>query len=154
MKDVLVATTTSGNILLLDSTTLTFSYIKRGETRFNDFCLIYPTGETVVTLAHNNELSSWATADGALKHTIRLKRTALVINSNPDFPYIAVGYTDGLLELFSLYTPEKITAMTRFQLTTHPINSISFTEISRNIVAADTNTGQFFVIEVQITYLY
>lgn len=84
------------------------------------------------------------------KDTITLTRKALVMSSNPDFPYIGVGYTDGVLELFSLYNPAKITSMTTFQLTTTPINSIYFTEISRNIVAADTNAGQFFILEVGI----
>lgn len=62
---------------------------------------------------------------------------------------MGVGYSNGVLELFSLYTPEKITSMVTFWLTRNAINSVYFTEISKLIVAADTLNGQFFIIEVR-----
>lgn len=66
VKDIIVITTFYGNIVTLhpDNDKVTFIYRKTNETRFNDFCLIYPAGQIVVTLAHNDEISSWAVADG------------------------------------------------------------------------------------------
>lgn len=79
---------------------------------------------------------------------VKVERNALVLESNPDFPYIGVGYDDGVLELFSVNEPEGIQSLVTFQLTRNPINSLHFTEISRTIVAADLRVGQFFIIEV------
>lgn len=81
---------------------------------------------------------------------VQLKKTALALASNPEYPYVGIGYADGMLELFSLYNVENITSMVTFRLTNNSINSVYFTEISKLIVAADTLNGQFFIIEVKI----
>lgn len=165
-KDFLVAVTVSGNILLYDDSNNTFEYISNNESRFDDFCLVYPIGKHIVTLAHNNQLSSWEVATGKLVVVIcdvgmKIRRQfqndhvelvghASALAGNPEYPYVAVGYSNGVLELFSLYKPDAIKSMVTFRLTRNEINSVYFTEISKLIVAADVNNGQFFIIEVTV----
>lgn len=73
---------------------------------------------------------------------------ALCIKENPEFPYVAVGYSHGLLDLISVFDADKLTKIASFQLTRNPLSSIYFTEIGRFIVTADMDVGQFFIIEV------
>lgn len=74
----------------------------------------------------------------------------MILASNPEYPYVAIGYSHGVLELFSLYKPEEITSLVTFKLTRNAINSVYFTEVTKLIVAADTLNGQFFIIEVKL----
>lgn len=82
------------------------------------------------------------------KSSIKLGSRALALKSNPEYPYVAVGYDDGMMEWFSVYNPMQIKSMVTFQLTRNPINSIYFTQISKIIVAANLHIGQFFILEV------
>lgn len=79
---------------------------------------------------------------------MELKYTVCAIAENPDFPYVAVGYDNGVLELISAYNPEKITVMASFNLTNNPIKTVKFFEQGRIIIAGFLDIGEFFLIEV------
>lgn len=50
--------------MYLDTEKWEFKYLKMHESQFNDFCLVYPAGKYIVTLAQNNQLSSWEVKTG------------------------------------------------------------------------------------------
>lgn len=60
----LIATTCNGNILTVDLETSSFQYLKKDESRFAYFVMIFPTGEHILTLSYSNELICWGTVDG------------------------------------------------------------------------------------------
>ncbi|KAK5649933.1 hypothetical protein RI129_000962 [Pyrocoelia pectoralis] len=146
-KDLLVGLSETGEMLYYNNAEERFKYIIQYESRINDVCLIYPTGEYFVTLQHNREITSWEVSTGKIKDVIILTQKALAIKENPEYPYIGVGYSNGVLELFSVYDPNHITSMTKFNLSKNPLNSIYFTEMSKLIVVADTISGEFFILE-------
>lgn len=65
-REQLVATTAKGNIMKMNIEKWEFRYITIHDSQFNDFCLVYPTGKYIVTLALNNLLSSWEVASGVM----------------------------------------------------------------------------------------
>ncbi|XP_031334791.1 cilia- and flagella-associated protein 43 isoform X2 [Photinus pyralis] len=146
-KDLLVGISETGELMYYNNSEDRFKFILPYESRFNDVCLIYPNGDHIVTLQHNREITSWEVLTGEMKDMMVLTQKALAIKENPEYPYIGVGYSNGVLELFSLYDPSNITSMTKFNLSKNPLNSIYFTELSKLIVAADTISGEFFILE-------
>ncbi|KAJ8944589.1 hypothetical protein NQ318_006002 [Aromia moschata] len=123
------------------------TYLKHHDTNFNDFCLIYPTGEHIVALRVHKFLAVYEVATGKVVNTMNLKSKALTIAENPEFPYIVVGYENGTLELISVYKPEKLTVMASFSLTSNPISTVQFFEHGRVIVTGFLDIGEFFLIE-------
>lgn len=82
---------------------------------------------------------------------MEMKHTVLAIAENPEFPYVAIGYDNGLLELISVFNPEKLAVMASFNLTSNPIGTVKFFEQGRVIVTGFLDVGEFFLIEVAIT---
>ncbi|KAK4881574.1 hypothetical protein RN001_004893 [Aquatica leii] len=146
-KETLVGKSTHGDILYYSLTNEKFNYVVENEGKINDVCIIYPTGQYFVTLQHNHEVASWSVETGERQDVIELTGKAISIKENPDYPYVGVGYSHGVLELLSLYDPKHITSMTTFNLSKNPLNSIYFTEFSKLIIAADTISGEFFILE-------
>ncbi|RZB40350.1 WD repeat-containing protein 96 [Asbolus verrucosus] len=124
-----------------------FKFVKRNESGFNDFCLIYPTGQYVMALCHNNTLNLYRVSTGDPISTLTLDGHAVVIKENPKFPYAAIGFEGGIVKLISAYNPEKLVRLTQFYLCKNSIDSIYFNECGTIFVAANLTTGRFFIIE-------
>ncbi|KAJ8927381.1 hypothetical protein NQ314_020156 [Rhamnusium bicolor] len=77
-----------------------------------------------------------------------LSGNVMVIVENPELPYVAIGYDNGILELISIYKPEKPTVMTSFNLTKNRIGNVKFFEKGHVIVVGSSDIGEFFLIEV------
>lgn len=75
------------------------------------------------------------------------------MKENPEYPYIAVTYARGVLELLSLYNPSTITSLASFNLSKNPLNSIYFAEFGKIIITANMDYGEFFIIEVMFTMI-
>ncbi|XP_044262211.1 cilia- and flagella-associated protein 43 [Tribolium madens] len=145
--DYLIAITTKFDLIQVMPTQNDFKYVKINESQFDDFCLVYPTGEYLLALTHNHMVNSYKVATGEMMGTIELDGTATVIVENPKFPYAAVGFESGILNLVSAYNPQKLTKMTQFFLTKHPTNSIRFNECGTVFVVGHLTIGRFFVVE-------
>lgn len=58
-REYLVATTSTGNVMKLHIDKWEINPVKIRQSHYDNFCLVYPLGKYVVTLAQNNLLSSW-----------------------------------------------------------------------------------------------
>ncbi|KAJ8982465.1 hypothetical protein NQ317_000423 [Molorchus minor] len=145
--EYLIGITNNDKIVKISNTNNEITYLKESESNFNDICLIYPTGEHVVALRGNKDLTVYETATGKMVSNLQLKGKALAIAENPEFPYVAVGYSNGVLELISAYKPAKLSLMASFNLTSNPISSLQFFEQGRVLVTGYLDVGEFFLIE-------
>ncbi|KAF5280666.1 hypothetical protein FQA39_LY05314 [Lamprigera yunnana] len=146
-KESLVGRTIHGDLLCYTAVEPEFKFLVQGEGAINDVCLIYPTGEYIVTFQRNREIVTWSVATGEMQHKIVLSDNPLAIKENPEYPYIGIAYEHGVLELFSLYNPKEITSMTKFNLSKNSLNSVYFTDFGKVIIAASTIFGEFFILE-------
>lgn len=74
----------------------------------------------------------------------------ICLSENPEYPYIAVGYNDGKLELISAFNAENLKTLVSFKLCSTPFDTVKFFENGRMIVTGNTLTGTFFILEVSI----
>lgn len=63
-RELLIGTSMTGNFILFDLESLTYTYAKKDESNLRDFCVVYPTGTCVVTLSYDNHLTLWNTEEG------------------------------------------------------------------------------------------
>ncbi|KAJ8921824.1 hypothetical protein NQ315_008456 [Exocentrus adspersus] len=143
--EYIIALTVDEEIIKI-SNTAEMAYLKQNEVLPN-ICLIYPAGQHFIGLHQRNRLNIYETVSGTLINSIELKYKALALAENPEFPYVAVGYDTGRLELISAYTPEKLTIIASFNLTGNPIGTVKFFEQGHVIVAGFLDIGEFFLIE-------
>lgn len=66
IKDVLFSLSIKGNIFKYDASYEIFSQIKEHESNINDIIIIYPKGDSIVTLSQNSEVTLWKTSDGKM----------------------------------------------------------------------------------------
>lgn len=124
-----------------------FKAIKHNQSKFKDFCLIYPSGLYVLVLCHSNILNLFEVSNGILISSFEIDAEVLTLVENPVFPYAALGLTNGWVKLISAFKPANLEQLTQFHLSDEPINSIYFSECGTVFVAASLHCGTFFVIE-------
>ncbi|CAH0558874.1 unnamed protein product, partial [Brassicogethes aeneus] len=110
--------------------------------------MIYPTGDTIATIGSKQKLYIIKTQNGMLVTEYELENNPISLGSNPEFPYVAVGYDDGILELISAYKKKELKQMAMFRLTKNPISNIYFCTYGKIIVAGNLEVGEFFILEV------
>ncbi|XP_050507763.1 cilia- and flagella-associated protein 43 isoform X1 [Diabrotica virgifera virgifera] len=113
----------------------------------SDFCMIYPLGDYIVALRKQTNLVVFKVETGEQMSGMTLKSAATTIDANPVYPYLAVSFQNGLVELVSIYNPLKLTSMCNFHLSEKPIDKIRFFEHGQILVTADHKTGDIFIIE-------
>ncbi|XP_044762202.1 cilia- and flagella-associated protein 43 [Coccinella septempunctata] len=146
-NDILVGLTDRAYLVKIDPENKKYEFIKANETEFHNICMVYPVGQYVCLLSQGNMVSVVEIATGEVVSKYDLMGTALTIAGNPEFPYIGIGYINGILELLSIYDSSKLATMAHFNLTTNQISSVYFSEFGRVMVAADIAVGEFFVLE-------
>lgn len=100
-------------------------------------------GKSHATFRNTGKLTSGPKLD-----VVRFGSRALAIASNPEYPYFAVGFDSGVVQLFSLYDGKTISLLTTFVLTRNSISNVSFAEAGKLLIAVDMEVGEFFIIEV------
>ncbi|KAL3280262.1 hypothetical protein HHI36_017757 [Cryptolaemus montrouzieri] len=145
--DILVGLTDRAYLIKIDPENKKFDFIKSKESEFHNICMVYPVGQYICLLSQGNTVSVIEIATGKVVSQYDLMGTALTIAGNLEFPYIGIGYINGILELLSIYDPFNPVTMTSFNLTTNRISSVYFSEFGRVLVAADLAVGEFFVLE-------
>ncbi|XP_045460970.1 cilia- and flagella-associated protein 43 [Harmonia axyridis] len=146
-SDVLLGLTDRAYLVKIDPENKKYDFIKTNETEFHNICMVYPVGQYICLLSQGNMVSVVEIATGNVVSRYDLMGTALTIAGNPEFPYIGIGYINGILELLSIYDPSKPVTMAHFNLTTNQISNVYFSEFGRVLVAADVAVGEFFVLE-------
>lgn len=73
---------------------------------------------------------------------------ALCVTENPEYPYVAVGYKDGRLELISVFHNDELDSLTTFKLCSEALTTVKFFENGRVIVTGNLLTGRFFILQV------
>ncbi|KAK9882218.1 hypothetical protein WA026_019732 [Henosepilachna vigintioctopunctata] len=145
--DMLVGLTDRAHLVKIDPDNKKYDFIKSNESEFHNICLVYPVGQYVCVLSQANMVSVIEISTGEVVSRYDIMGTALTMAGNPEFPYIGIGYINGILELVSIYDPLNPTTMVNFTLTTNQISSVYFSEFGRVLVAADVAFGEFFILE-------
>lgn len=65
-RELLICVSQKENVWLFNSSENCFGLLKHHESCFDDFCMIYPMGQYIVTLAQNSEVASWEIASGKM----------------------------------------------------------------------------------------
>ncbi|XP_022907276.2 cilia- and flagella-associated protein 43 isoform X1 [Onthophagus taurus] len=147
IRDNLIALNEYDDILYFDNHLNDFVTLREHESFFNDFCILYPVGEIIVTMARNQEITAWEVSTGKMLDSMTLGGPALSIAENPNYPYFAVGFGHGMLQLFSMYKATTIKLLASFHLTRNSLSKVAFVESGMLLIAADMSIGEFFVIE-------
>lgn len=64
--EYLIAITVDFNLLQISPNQNEFKWIKRNESVFNDFCLVYPTGEYLLALSHSHRINCYKVSTGEI----------------------------------------------------------------------------------------
>ncbi|GLV41140.1 hypothetical protein CBL_04664 [Carabus blaptoides fortunei] len=146
-KDILIGLSDHGEIMEFDMNQYSFIVKKSYESNIDDLCFVNPCEEYFVTLSNKTELAVWECISGNKVGFIKSKQQIVTISSNPEYPYIATGFSSGTLELISIYNPEKPTLLARFKLYREEITKILFNNDGNVIVTANLIYGLFFIIQ-------
>ncbi|XP_057663205.1 cilia- and flagella-associated protein 43 [Diorhabda carinulata] len=144
-NDYLIGADADGEIIKLSENEE--SYLCDSSMAVTDIIIVYPMGDYMVALRKQIILTVFEVETGAQISTMPLKSVALALNSNPVYPYMAVSCKNGVLELVSVYNPEKLRIMCDFHLTHNPIQKIKYFEKGRILVTAYLDKGDMFIIE-------
>ncbi|KAG5881166.1 hypothetical protein JTB14_024580 [Gonioctena quinquepunctata] len=146
-SDYLIGINVELDIVTINNTNGIITHLKPHMSAISDFCLISPVGEYLVAVRKEKILDVFHVETGNFISTYELPRKAVTVTENPEFPYLAIGYENGLVELISAYNHEKLSFMTSFHLSSNAIKKIEFFEEGRILVAGALDVGEIFIIE-------
>lgn len=153
---ITMRTNYANTMVYVDGTGVLYKFNENGQEsklHFDEPCLfthiglIYPMGQYCVAMGNINKLYVFKIDKGDLVTTYTVKDGFSSFAENPEFPYVAVGYQDGYLELISLYHPDNPTHMTGFQLSRNKITHIYFCTYGKVFVTGNLDIGEFFILE-------
>ncbi|CAH1176208.1 unnamed protein product [Phaedon cochleariae] len=145
-SEFLVGINAEGDIMKISNTD-GITILNPDDSYIQDICMVYPVGEYIVALRNKRILNVFCVETGKSMTKFNLQRDALSVTANPNFPYLAVGYSDGNIDLVSVYNHEKLSVMTSFHLCSNPMQRLRFFEEGRILVATFLYEGDFFIIE-------
>lgn len=146
-NETVVGTTATGGlckIVLSDGDKIAITNVKQYDPAYVFFALVNPAGEHLVAVDASNEIRVMSIKTGEKVAMIAIDDQTIV-QSNPRYPFIAIGNTSGDVTFVSLFDPEQPKVLTEFLLSRRSINDMRFSDTGHQLVAIDTD-GNFFVL--------
>ncbi|XP_034245363.1 cilia- and flagella-associated protein 43 isoform X2 [Thrips palmi] len=156
--DAILAWTIKGELVMIDvGKNPKVTLLKYYGTNNIDMELIYPDGNTIVSVNTNDELQVWDKENGRLmgvfdiheaaEQSLRPAANFISMKANPHYPYVGLAMSDGLLILVSILYPSSPSTLAKFLLCEEEISSVCFAPAGDVLVAFTAKTGQFFLIQ-------
>lgn len=147
-NDSVIGTTINGGlckIVISDGDKMNISNIKTYDPPYEFFSLIYPTGDHLVAVDSSNEVHVMSVQTGANVAKLSIENQT-VIESNPCYPFVAIGNETGDVTFISLFDPENSKVLVEFLLSRRPIVNLRFSDCGHFLIAQDEDFN-FFVIK-------
>lgn len=145
-RDIMIGVTAQGSLIKVqaDGERLDYVHIKDFDKSFTYFSLLYPLNEYLITVNSLNCIDTFAIATGEKVSSITVNdHTA--IRGNPLYPFIAIGNSEGLVFLVSLFDAKDPKVLTEFHLSHFKIVSMVFSDSGRILVIADAQSNIFII---------
>lgn len=146
-NETVIGTTASGGlfkIVLSDGDKISTTKVKTYDPCYVFFALIYPTGDHLVSVDISNEIQVMSVATGEKISNVFIDNPTIV-QSNPRYPFIAIGNDDGDVSCVSLFDPEHPKVFAEFLLSRWSITNIRFSDCGHFLVVIDADSN-FFII--------
>lgn len=147
-NETVIATTVCGGIYkihLTDADKMNLTKVRSFDCCFNYFAMIYPKTEHFVAVNRENQIFILEVETGKIISNVKLKNNS-VIRSNPRFPFIAVGSSNGDVTCMSILHPASPIILTEFLLTRRSIVDLQFSDFGNFLTVMDSEFN-FFIIK-------
>jgi hypothetical protein len=146
-NDTVIGTTINGElhkITLADGDKINISQIKFYDAAYEYFAMIYPAGDHLVVVDSANNIKIKRIVNGEKISTIDISNQT-VVQSNPCFPFIAVGTRSGDVTFISLFDPQHPKMLVEFLLSRWSIVNMKFSDGGNYLVVIDADNN-FFIL--------
>lgn len=146
-NESVIGTTIDGGLykmILTDNDKININKIKTFDPTYEFFTFIYPTGDHIVAVDTTNAIHvlSIKTGEKVAKLSISNQTS---IQSNPCYPFVAIGNENGDVTFVSLFDPENPKVLAEFLLSRWSIVNVRFSDRGCYLVVDDEDYN-FFVI--------
>ncbi|XP_050303153.1 cilia- and flagella-associated protein 43 [Anthonomus grandis grandis] len=145
-SDKCIGYTDMGEIVSFGFAENSITWIRQGYSNYEEISLINPKGDFIIVRRGQYNLDVLELATGQKVSTIALEGAITSISENPLYPFLALGFSTGHVQLVSFYNETKPYVLTEMYLTDVPITSLRFFENSNLLVAGNFNKGEYFII--------
>ena len=142
-----IGTTVDGGlykILLTDNDKMSITKIKSYDVSFKFFALVNPAGDFLVAVDSTNEIHVMCIEKGSKVAEIQTNKLT-ILQSNPKYPFIAVGNEDGDVTCVSVFDPKNPKVLTEFLLSRQKIIALKFSESGNFLIAIDAGCNCFVI---------
>lgn len=146
-NESVIGTTIDGGIykiVLTDNDKISFTNVKTYDQGYTFFALIHPNTNHVLVANVLNNIYVKSITTGERVAEVFIENST-IIQTNPRFPFIGVGDSNGDVTIISLFDPENPKVLTEFQLTRCAIVDMKFSDFGHFLVAVDEDFN-FFVL--------
>lgn len=147
-NETVIGTTVNGGlhkIVLTDSDKINSVMIKSYDVSFEFFALVHPAGDHFIAVDSSNEIHVMCLKTGSKVANVSISNQT-ILQSNPKYPFVAIGNSDGDVTCVSLLDPENPKVLTEFLLSRRSIVNLRFSDCGNFLVAVDADFN-FFVIK-------
>lgn len=150
-RDILIGATEKGSLIKVqaDGERLDYVFIKKFDKSFTYFSLLYPLNEYLIAVSSSNDIETFDLATGEKVSTITVNDHTS-IKGNPLYPFIAIGNSQGIVYLISMFDAKDPQVLTEFHLSHFKIVSMVFSDSGRILIIAD---AQFNIFIIQVDKL-
>lgn len=146
-NETVIGTTLNGGIhriVLSDGDKINISKIKNYDPACMFFALVYPAGDHFVAVNEADSIQVVSIESGLKVATVDIEDQTIV-QSNPCYPFIAIGNNRGDVTFVSLHDPENPKVLTEFLLSRREIVNMRFSDGGHFLIAHDSDFN-FFII--------
>lgn len=146
-NETVIGTTIDGGLykmVLTDGDKISINRIKTFNPIYEFFTFVYPTGDHIVAVDSMNEMHVLSIKTGDKVATLSINNQT-TFQSNPRYPFVAIGNDNGDVTFVSLFDPENPKVLSEFFLSRWSIVKIRFSDCGHNLVVYDEDFN-FFVI--------
>lgn len=146
-NETVIGTTINGGlfkIVLSEVEKINIANIKQFDPAYVFFALVNPVGDHVIAVDTLNAIRVMSTKTGDKVATIDIVDQT-IIQSNPRYPFVAIGNSSGDVTFVSLFDPQQPKVLTEFLLSRRSIVNMRFSDGGQYLVAIDSDYN-FFII--------
>lgn len=147
-NESIIGSTIKGEIQkinFLEGDKISVSKVKAYDPVYEFFALINPMAEHLIAVDSSNVIHVMEVKTGVRIVTVPIEHQTIT-QTNPLFPFIAVGNITGDVSLFSLLDPKTPKLLTEFYLSRRAIASMCFSNCGQFLVVSDEDFN-FFIIK-------